>query len=107
MSATYVGFGFGPIQTGLLLFEAVLSRSFDRFVVAEVDQGLVDAVRAAGSEVAVNIAARDGVHTRRLPRVELLNPRVPAEREAVIAAISEADELGTAVPSVDLYSAGG
>jgi hypothetical protein len=107
MSATYVGFGFGPIQTGLLLFEAVQSRGFDRFVVAEVDQGLVDAVRAAGSEVAVNIAGRDDVHTRRLPRVELLNPRVPAEREAVIAAIVEADELGTAVPSVDLYSAGG
>ncbi len=84
MSATYVGFGFGPIQTGLLLFEAVLSRSFDRFVVAEVDQGLVDAVRAAGSEVAVNIAARDGVHTRRLPRVQLLNPRVPAERESAV-----------------------
>lgn len=107
MSATYVGFGFGPIQTGLLLFEAVQSRSFDRFIVAEVDQGLVDAVRAAGSEVSVNIASRDGIHTRRLPRVELLNPRVPADREKVIAAIAEADELGTAVPSVDLYSAGG
>jgi mannitol-1-phosphate 5-dehydrogenase len=107
MSATYVGFGFGPIQTGLLLYEAVQSRNFDRFVVAEVDQGLVDAVRAAGSEVSVNIASRDGIHARRLPRVELLNPQVPAEREKVIAAIGEADELGTAVPSVDLYSSGG
>jgi hypothetical protein len=107
MSATYVGFGFGPIQTGLLLLEAVQSGGFDRFVVAEVDQSLVDTVRAAGSAVSVNIAGRDGIHTRRLPPVEILNPRVPNERAAVIAAIAAADELGTAVPSVDLYAAGG
>jgi len=107
MSATFVGFGFGPIQTGLLLFEAVESRRFDRFVVAEVDQGLVDAVRSAGSEVAINIAGKDGIHTRRLSSIELCNPRVAADREAVVSAIAESDELGTAIPSVDLYSAGG
>ncbi len=107
MSATYVGFGFGPIQTGLLLLEAVASGGFDRFVVAEVDSALVQVVRAAGSEVSVNIAGRDGIHTRRLPPVELLNPRVQEEREAIVEAISRADELGTAVPSVDLYAAGG
>jgi len=107
MSATYVGFGFGPIQTGLLLFEAVQSGGFDRFVAAEVDPALVDAVRSAGSEVSVNIAGRDGIHTRRLPKVEILNPRIPEERKRIIQAISEADELGTAVPSVDLYAAGG
>ena len=107
MSATYVGFGFGPIQTGLLLFEAVESHRFDRFVVAEVDQVLVDAVRAAGNEVAVNIAGRDGIHTRRLPSIELLNPRVAADRDAVVSAIAESDELGTAIPSVDFYAAGG
>lgn len=107
MSATYVGFGFGPIQTGLLLFEAVESHRFDRFVVAEVDQVLVDAVRAAGNEVAVNIAGRDGIHTRRLPSLELFNPRVAEDREAVVSAIAESDELGTAIPSVDFYAAGG
>lgn len=107
MSATFVGFGFGPIQTGLLLFEAVESRRFDRFVVAEVDQGLVDAVRAAGSEVAVNIAGRDGIQTRRLPSIELYNPRVTADRAAIVSAIAQSDELGTAIPSVDFYAAGG
>jgi len=107
MSATYVGFGFGPIQTGLLLFEAVQCGGFDRFVVAEVDASLVRAVRAAGSEVSVNIAGKDGIHARRLPRVEILDPRVPSERETIIQAIAEADELGTAVPSVDLYAVGG
>ena len=107
MSATYVGFGFGPIQTGLLLLEAVQCGGFDRFVVAEVDASLVQAVRSAGSEVSVNIAGKDGIHTRRLPRVEIFNPREPSERETIIHAIEDADELGTAVPSVDLYAAGG
>ena len=107
MSATFVGFGFGPIQTGLLLFEAVESRRFDRFVVAEVDQGLVDAVRAAGSEVAVNIAGRDGIQARRLSSIELYNPRAADDRAAIVLAIAESGELGTAIPSVEYYAAGG
>jgi hypothetical protein len=105
--ATFVGFGFGPIQAGLLLYEAVQSGGFDRFVVAEVDPGLVDAVRAAGNEVAINIAGRDGIHTRRLPKVELCNPSDAWDRSILVDAIVEADELGTAVPSVSLYSTGG
>ena len=107
MSATFVGFGFGPIQTGLLLFEAVESGSFDRFVVAEVDQGLVDAVRSAGNEVAINIAGKTGIRSRRLPSIELYNPRVTEDREAVVSAIAEAEELGTAIPSVTFYASGG
>jgi mannitol-1-phosphate 5-dehydrogenase len=107
MPATFVGFGFGPIQTGLLLFEAVGSGGFDRFVVAEVDQPLVDAVRAAGNEISVNIAGNDGIRTKRLGSIELYNPRVPSDQEAVLSAIADAGELGTAIPSVDLYSAGG
>jgi mannitol-1-phosphate 5-dehydrogenase len=106
MSATFVGFGFGPIQTGLLLFEAVQSGSFDRFVVAEVDQRLVDAVRAAGDEVVVNIAGKNGIRTGRIPKVELCNPQVTWDRSVLVEAIVDADEMGTAVPSIDLYSAG-
>ena len=107
MSATFVGFGFGPIQTGLLLYEAVESGSFDRFVVAEVDQGLVDAVRSAGNEVAVNIAGKTGILSRRLRSIELYNPRVTGDRDAVVSAIAESEELGTAIPSVEFYSSGG
>ncbi len=107
MSATFVGFGFGPIQTGLLLFEAFESGGFDRFVVAEVDQALVDAVRAAGDEVAINIAGKTGIRSRRLGPVELYNPRVEADRVVLQSAITEAQELGTAIPSVDLYKSGG
>ncbi|MGA2641134.1 MAG: hypothetical protein ABSG21_09550 [Spirochaetia bacterium] len=107
MSATFVGFGFGPLQAGLLLFEAVESGSFDRFVVAEVDQGLVDRVRSAGSEVAINIAGRTGIRTRRLRSIEVFNPRVAVDRDAIVSAVAEAGELGTAIPSVELYASGG
>jgi len=44
----FVGFGFGPIQAGLMLYEAQASRAFDDYAIAEVDGRLVDAVRAAG-----------------------------------------------------------
>src|SRR5271157_1158955 len=107
MSATFVGFGFGPIQIGLLLFEALESGGFDRFVVAEVDQALVDAVRDAGNEVAINIAGRTGIRSRLLRPIKLYNPRMPGDREAIESAISEARELGTAIPSVELYRSGG
>ncbi len=60
-----------------------------------------------GNEVAINIAGKDGIRTRRLSSLELRNPRVAADREAVVSAIAASDELGTAIPSVDFYSAGG
>jgi hypothetical protein len=107
MPATFVGFGFGPIQTGLMLLEAMESGSFERFVVAEVDQGLVDAVRASGSAVSVNIAGKAGIRRAQLTGVELFNPKVPEDRRALISAIRDASELATAIPSVNLYAAGG
>jgi hypothetical protein len=104
---TFVGFGFGPIQTGLMLLEAMASGNFDRSVVAEVDQALVDGVRGAGNAVTVNIAGRSGIRTVVLPNCLLYNPRVPADRTRMVDAIRESSELATAVPSVELYSAGG
>ena len=44
---TFVGFGFGPIQTGLFLSEAFASCRFGRLVVAEVMADLVAAIRGA------------------------------------------------------------
>jgi hypothetical protein len=107
MAATFVGFGFGPIQTGLMLCEAAESGNFDRFVIAEVDQVLVDAVRAAGDAVTINIAGPEGIRVKRLPGIRLCNPRVPADRERIVAAVREARELATAIPSVSFYGAGG
>jgi len=104
---SFVGFGFGPIQTGLMLAEAVESGSFSRYTVAEVDQGLVDAVRGSGNSVTINIAGQEGVSARKLPGTMLYNPRVPADRARLVDAIRESEEMATAVPSVALYSAGG
>jgi hypothetical protein len=106
-SGTFVGFGFGPIQTGLMLYEAMESGNFDRFVVAEVDQVLVNAVRAAGDAVTVNIAGKARIRSKKLSGIHIYNPKVGADREAIVAAIRDAGELSTAVPSVSLYGAGG
>jgi mannitol-1-phosphate 5-dehydrogenase len=42
-----------------------------------------------------------------LPGVRLLNPRDASDREEIVAAIRSATELATAIPSVELYGAGG
>jgi hypothetical protein len=103
----FVGFGFGPIQTGLMLSEAVDSGSFGSYAVAEVDQRLVDVVRANGNGVSINIAAADGIRVKRLSGIRLLNPTVDRDRDALTAAIRDSEEMATAVPSVSLYLAGG
>jgi mannitol-1-phosphate 5-dehydrogenase len=107
MPATFVGFGFGPIQTGLMLREAQASGNFSRYVIAEVDQALVDAVRGAGNAVTVNFAGRAGITAETLRGVELLNPGVPADRAAIVSAVRESAEMATAIPSVSYYAAGG
>ena len=38
---TFVGFGFGPIQSGLFVFEALRSGNFQNLVIAEVDAELI------------------------------------------------------------------
>ena len=106
-AGTFVGFGFGPIQAGLMLFEAHQSGNFARFVVAEVDQALVDAVHGSGDTVTINIAGETGIRRVHVPEVRLLNPRVGADRKEIVAAIRSATELATAIPSVELYGAGG
>jgi len=103
---SFVGFGFGPIQAGLMLCEAVESGSFSRYTVAEVDQGLVDAVRANGSSVTINIAGSRGVSQKTLSDLRLYNPRVPADRQELLEAIGGSEEMATAVPSVGMYAQG-
>ena len=103
----FVGFGFGPIQAGLMLYEAAASGSFDSYTVAEVDAALVQAVRGNGDQVSINVAKSDGVSTVRLQGIRLLNPRVQEDRAAIVRAVRDADEMATAIPSVNLYSAGG
>ena len=103
---TFVGFGFGPIQSGLFLYEAAVSGNFSRYVVAEVDGGLVDAVRGNGGKCRVNIARRDRIESVPLNGLEMYNPAAPSDRAALVKAIGESDELATCLPSVDFYDAG-
>jgi mannitol-1-phosphate 5-dehydrogenase len=103
----FVGFGFGPIQAGLMLYEAQASGEFDDYVIAEVDARLVEAVRAAGGEVTVNVAGADGIRRQHLAGIRIGNPADAADRAMIVAAIRDADEMATAIPSVTLYGAGG
>jgi len=104
---TFVGFGFGPIQAGLFAKEAFQSGHFRRLVVAEIDQRLVDAVRANGGMYHVNVARSDRIEAIRIDGVELLNPAHPEEAMALRAALSAASEITTCLPSVKFYDSGG
>ncbi len=103
---TFVGFGFGPIQSALFLFEAYQSGNFSRYVVAEVDPVLVRAVRGNGGAYTINIARPDRIDQVTVKGVELYNPREAGERAKILSAIAEADELATALPSVNFYDTG-
>jgi mannitol-1-phosphate/altronate dehydrogenase len=109
MSAEHVftGFGFGPIQGGLFAKEAFQSGSFTRIVVAEIDAGLVDAVRANKGSYYVNIAKNDGIETLRIDDVELLNPNVAEDKRILLEALAQSTEIATCLPSVSLYQSGG
>ena len=103
---TFVGFGFGPIQAGLFLAEAFRSGNFGRLVVAEVLPEVVAAVRQAGS-FTVNIGHSDRIEALTVGPLEIYQPQVAADRDALVAAVAAADALATAVPSVSHYAMGG
>jgi mannitol-1-phosphate 5-dehydrogenase len=106
MNKTFAGFGFGPIQSGLFCYEAKVSGHFERFVVAEIDDRIVRSVRQAGGRYTVNIARPDRIDPFVVEGVELLNPAAAEDRQALLAAIAEADEIATCLPSVRFYDAG-
>ena len=104
---TFVGFGFGPIQSGLFLYEAWRSGGFGRLVVAEIDEGLVRAVRANGGSYSLNIAYPDRVEGVTVPGVEIYNPRNEDQRSKLLEAVAQAQEMATALPSVQFFGSGG
>jgi len=103
----FVGFGFGPIQSALFLYEACRSGHFTGYTVADVDGELVQAVRAGGGRYTVNIARPDRIDRFTVEGVQLHDSRTAAGRRAIVAAVAESDELCTALPSVGIYTAGG
>ena len=106
MQKTFVGIGFGPIQSGLFALEAHRSNNFQRIVVADVLPQIVQHLRQAGGTYCINVAGPQGVFQEEVSGVEIFNPTDPADEVALVAAISEADEIATALPSVDFYGQG-
>lgn len=105
-SRTFVGFGFGAIQSGLFVYEAWRSGAFGRIVVAEVMPEVVAAIRANDGFYGLNIATPDGIERVTVGPVEILNPRDEADRRRLVAAVREADEMATALPSVKFFDTG-
>ncbi len=103
-SRTFVGFGFGPIQAGLFLYEAFQSGDFRRLVVAEIQAETVKSVREAGGRFSVNIAHLDRRESAEIGPVEIADPASEPDRQTLIAAIAEAEEIATAVPNVQNYT---
>jgi mannitol-1-phosphate 5-dehydrogenase len=104
---SFTGFGFGPIQSALFLYEAYRSGNFESFTAADIDQELVEAVRANGGRYTVNIARPGRIDRFTVEGVELCNPGDPQGRRKIVAAVARSEELCTALPSVAAYPAGG
>ena len=102
---TYVGFGFGAIQSGLFLYEAYRSGKFQRLVVAEIIPEVVSEIRNSGGAATINIAHEDHIEKARIDDLEIKNPNNNEDRLGLIDAVAAAEEIGTAVPSVDFYAA--
>lgn len=103
---TFLGFGMGAVQVGLMLFEAFKSNNFNRFIILEVNKEIVDAVRKSRNKIVVNIAKKDGILKSIISGFEIYNPNDPADYESICSSIFNADEIATAVPSVDFYDTG-
>ncbi len=101
---TFVGFGFGAIQAGLFLYEAFRSDNFSRLVVAEVVPDVVRAVRAAGGRFSVNIAHSDHIEVAEVGPLEIHDPASESDRRRLVEAVAQAEEIATAVPSVQFYT---
>ncbi|MEN6384236.1 MAG: hypothetical protein ABFD79_03465, partial [Phycisphaerales bacterium] len=102
----FTGFGFGPIQAGLFVNEAYKSGSFSRIVISEVDQKLVDAIRANNGCYYINVAKSNCIETFKIEGIEIFNPSVDNDRAELIKAISQSTELCTSLPSVNFYDKG-
>ncbi|MFZ1977423.1 MAG: hypothetical protein WAV76_05660, partial [Bacteroidota bacterium] len=53
---TFLGFGLGAVQSGLMLYEAFRSNNFKRYVILEVNREIIAAVKKWDNKIAVNTA---------------------------------------------------
>ncbi|MDD2454735.1 MAG: hypothetical protein PHG96_00560 [Kiritimatiellae bacterium] len=107
MKHVFVGFGFGPIQSGLFAKEAYSGGRFSEIAVAEVDPALVAAVRGNNDCYTLNVAAANGVEQVQVEGVKLLDPAQPDDERRLNDALSRATEIVTSLPSVAFFARGG
>jgi mannitol-1-phosphate 5-dehydrogenase len=98
-----VGLGFGAIQAGLFVYEAQRTDDYAPPLVVDVRADLVSALRSAHGRFRVNVAHADHVAVVDLGPVELADSGVAADRTRIVAAIADADEITSALPSVAFY----
>ena len=103
LMATFLGIGFGPIQTGIFLLGAYKG-GFNRIVVADVDKSLVTALRADKGFITVNIASKDKILQEQMRNVEIYNPMDSEDLKKLVNIASEADEIATALPGVKFFA---
>ena len=100
--STFLGIGLGPIQTGIFMLGA-RDGEFTRIVVAEVDKTVKKALSESGGEITVNVARSDEVVAETVTGIEVLNPLDPDDLLELECVAADADEIATALPSVDFF----
>ncbi len=105
MPPSFVGFGFGPIQSGIFVREAC--EAGVEAAVVEIDRDLVAAIRAAGGRFRINVAHADGLEALEIAGVRLLDPNDPSDLREIRTRLAAATDAATALPSTAAYAAGG
>jgi mannitol-1-phosphate 5-dehydrogenase len=103
---TFLGFGLGAVQSGLMLFEAYKSKNFERFIILEVDNDLVKEIRKNNCTITINTATKNGIIKSTISGFEIYYTVDPNDQNSIAAAIYEADEMATAIPNTDYYNLG-
>ena len=99
--STFLGIGAGPIQTGIFVSGAARG-DYSRIVLADVDEGIVAAVRRSGA-ITVNTAQRDSVETGTYDGIEIYNPLDKDDAVALQEVAADATAICTALPSTAFY----
>ena len=97
----FLGIGAGPIQTGIFISGASNS-GFDRIVLADVDEELVEAIKLSRS-ITVNTAEYDEIIENTYSNIEIYNSSVPEDLEELKKVASQAKVICTALPATSFY----
>ena len=90
-----------------MLYEAVKSGNFNRYVILEVNDELVNSIRDSHCTININTATENGIIKSVISDFEIYNPNNVHDKKNIESAISNADEMATAIPSIDYYDQGG